>query len=75
MQLPLHAETRRYCSLELLAYVIRVKGKLIKVPFNSHEKLLVFSINMLIQVEDIATVIKDEIGNGNNDAWLILAVD
>lgn len=45
------------------------------VPFDPHEEHPRLSIDMLIEVQDIAAVGEDEIGNGGDQALLIGAGD
>ena len=48
--------------------------ELVEFPFNAHEEHSILTVNILVEIDDVAVVIRDELGYFCDDARLIRAV-
>ena len=52
-----------------------LEQEIIERPGNAHEEVFLPGIDMLVELQDVAVVLEDEVGDGVHDAALVIAVD
>src|SRR5690625_1506691 len=75
MQCPAHLEALCQSSLELIGDLLGWYGKSFQFPFDAHEEHLLLRIHMLIEINNVAVVGVDEVGDRGNEAVPITAMD
>ena len=70
MQRPLHGEA--ICErLKSSPNCTALNEKLVYLPLDPHEEHALIAVHMLIQMDDIAAVILDELGDAGDQTWAV----
>ena len=59
---------------DILFNFITRHEEVVKLPFNAHEENTILAVNILVEIDDVTVVIRNELGYFCNDAWLIRAM-
>ena len=61
-------------SVEIVFYLFFRNGKLLELPLYTHEKYVLYPIDILVEVDDVALIDGDEVGDIGDDAWSVGAM-
>ena len=61
-------------GLDIFLYLIPRDEKFLQLPLYAHEEHTVFSIHVLVQIDDVSLVVCNELGHFRDDARLVRAV-
>ena len=61
--MPAHGKTTSHQRIEILADLFLRDGEAVQIPFDAHEENLSFRIDMLVEIENVAAVLEDELGD------------
>ena len=75
LQLPLHIISCTNQGGEVLADLFLGDQEVCQVPFYPHEKMAHVVVNVLVEVEDIASIFMDEFGDQGDKPRLVRTVD
>ena len=64
----------RIKRLYVIGYLATWNEKVFQFPFYAHEEHSVFSVNILVKVDDVAMVVGNELGDFRDDARLVWAM-
>ncbi len=53
-------------GMKILLYFICRDDKVCQVPLYPHKEYFMFTVYMLVEIEDVSTIHMDEIGNGSH---------
>jgi hypothetical protein len=68
IQIERHLKTFRIQHSDALVYLVPGNEETIEFPFNTHKEDTILAVNMLVQIHNIALVVRDEFGYLTNDA-------
>src|SRR5574344_132008 len=61
-------------GINIFVYLLTWNKKIIKFPFNTHEKYFIYTVNILVQIDDVSHIVCDKLCNLGNDTLLVWAV-
>ena len=75
LQAPLHGEALADRVTEGRIDLFRLEQEIIERPGNAHEEMFLPGIHVLVQLQDVAVMLQDKVGDRMHDAALVVAMD
>jgi hypothetical protein len=71
VELPVHLVSAPDQRLKVIVDLLLWNHKIRQVPFNAHEKMLQITVNVLVQIDDVATILVDKLSDQGHQAWSV----